>query len=294
MSQGGGGGGGFDSTPLTGMSLGDDHGGGGSPAGGVAGLRARTAPPLRRDNPRARLRWYRFTRLALDVVPEILRGVFRARWEARHGVKWTEDAASGRLLVEGGAMGGSFDVPLPGTFTLKKGKSRVFTTDDITALLPEEGMPVEFGGFLFTVARVIPPKVHTGGLHEGGHFEKGQVIVESKHEGDDLGDNDDVAGRTASKWVPRAVWRDNKALDKHVKASLATGLTAEWDTTALRSVLLGIKGCMLAIPPADINDAEFWDRVGNGTLVGGGSSGGGVVGGWRWPGVCGRRGRCYV
>ena len=215
------------------------------------------------------LRWYRYSKLALDVIPDVLRSVFRERWHSRYGVPWTDDAAAGKLLVNGGVVG-VYDIELPGTFSLRAGMSEVKTTHNVTAVL-KQMMPVEIGNVAFTVRRTkpgSPSAVLPPSDHGGGHTSQGKILLDSQHE-EGADDMAGVSGRTASRWVPRAVRHDGGSIDRSVKKRLETGLVSEMDTTALNCVLIGNVGAMFDVTKEDIDDDEFWARASSGTQVGG-------------------------
>ena len=93
-----------------------------------------TSHARRRDAAEGQLRWWRFARLALDVMPKLLRDVFRTKWQQRYSSEWVDGEANpgcGRLLVEGGLLPGqSYDVPVRGTFGLVEGKTYITTSND--------------------------------------------------------------------------------------------------------------------------------------------------------------------
>jgi hypothetical protein len=224
-----------------------------------------TKSPFDRE---CKLRWYRFSLLALDIIPDLLRLVFRAHWKMKYGAPWTDGEASGRLLVHGGPVGGIFDVALPGNFKLTRDQNEASTSDDVAALLIG-GAPLEIGGLAFTVRIIKKTKsVGHGPIdHGAGHTSPGKIFLTTKHVGETMAG---VVGKTASRWVHAATKHDGGALENFVSKSLETGQTGAWDTTALGCVLVGSAGCLLDWSGVDISDQEFWARYNDGSLVGGG------------------------
>ena len=76
--------------------------------------------------------WYRFSVLALDVMPAVLRNVFRRKWMAKYGTSWEDGPDYGRLLVYGGVIPSAGDVNLPGEFSLRVGSKEIHTSEDVS------------------------------------------------------------------------------------------------------------------------------------------------------------------
>ena len=76
--------------------------------------------------------WYRFSVLALDVMPAVLRNVFRRKWMVKYGTSWEDGPDYGRLLVYGGVIPSAGDVNLPGEFSLRVGSKEIHTSEDVS------------------------------------------------------------------------------------------------------------------------------------------------------------------
>jgi hypothetical protein len=248
-----------------------------------------------------RLLWYRFSRLALDVIPDILRGVVRSEWEIRYGLAWidgAEEHCSSHLFVHGGPVSGVYDRELPGTFEIKPGKAVNFalTSEDTTKLQLAKGAPVMIGGVKFTVRsdkNKDPPTGFAPYTNDGGSQTPGRIYLAPQLVKDGM---KGFEGKTASWWVPAATRHDGGALDPNVKKLLESGEMETWDTTALGCALLGSVGCLLEWSGVDIIDEVFWERVANGTLVSGGGGGEekGGGGGGMDAAVAGNVGKAHV
>eukprot|EP00947_MAST-08B_sp_MAST-8B-sp1_P004562 g4562.t1 len=207
--------------------------------------------------------------MALDVIPGLLRDVYKERWEDTFGVEWEDSPEFGKLLLEGGPLPGDpVDVPVDGAFKPKKDRDEVFSFKDVTGTL-KPGMPLKLGGQLYTALSVTAPKDRPDGK---GPPVPGKVKLSAKYAGADA---ESLSGTTASKYVIPARRFDDSPLDTHVKNRLSKGDTAKYDTTALNVVLLGKRQCLLypdspshvlGDEAARINDKVFAKHVKEKTL----------------------------
>lgn len=46
--------------------------------------------------------WFRFSQLAFEVLPFVMRDVFKRKWKEKYGYDWQDGVGHGRLITDGG------------------------------------------------------------------------------------------------------------------------------------------------------------------------------------------------
>jgi hypothetical protein len=49
--------------------------------------------------------WFRFSQLAFEVLPFVMRDVFKRKWRDKYGYDWVDGRGHGRLITDGGVSG---------------------------------------------------------------------------------------------------------------------------------------------------------------------------------------------
>ena len=194
------------------------------------------------------LNWYRFSRIALEVLLFAMRLLFKRLWNARYDVKytWQDDESSGRIFMEGTPWSDWTVVQiLPGTVSVRNGRTDACTTDDLHAVSARKDSYVRFGGHAARLkADPQPPKVVS--TKTGTKDVDGKILFDPAYTGPDA---DGLVAElvTRHRDIDKAERTDSKPIDAHIERKLRSGYTANWDVTVLRTALCGLKNSLVAI-----------------------------------------------
>ena len=97
-----------------------------------------------------RANWFRFSVIALDVVPGGLRLLSKRKSKSRYANDWRDDGTEGIAFIHGGTLL-PCDIRLPGYFTAEAGQTVVKTSGDVTACGVKGGDCIRFGDFITIV-----------------------------------------------------------------------------------------------------------------------------------------------
>jgi hypothetical protein len=186
--------------------------------------------------------WFRFSVLALDIVPAALRKLVQLSWRLRYRVDWHDDGLEGEAFIHGGTLL-PCDSVLPGNFTGKANQTAIHTSEDMTSIL-EKGDCIRFGGFTTVISS--DPKSTTTKTN-CPHIIPGKLILR-----DPLPTELTLksVGFRSTLRIPKAAQYNGKNIDHHICEKIKTGLLAEMDTTALSFVLIGEKNHALLPRPS--------------------------------------------
>ena len=208
--------------------------------------------------------WFRWSQLAFEVMPLVLRDVFRKAWEERYGYAWIDGVNHGQLIVYGGAIHSAADIKLQGRFSVRKGHTEVRSTVDVSGVLKVGGI-FQVGRHIFTVKSHGEGKLIGG---DGKHFGRSvRITVHEKHTGANI-DGEEGWLRVLS--IPRARTHDGRRLGRHILSRLRRGIVNEWDMKTLTMALVGIVGCVVRCAPEDrvsLSLEQYASRMEAGTLA---------------------------
>jgi hypothetical protein len=181
------------------------------------------------SNADLRSNWFRYSVIALDIVPNALRELIRRKWKARYNCEWRDDCNQGTLFIHGGTLP-PYDCKLPGGFTGKANKKAVYYTHEDVPRLVGKGDCVLFNQFIASLQdRPKAPRF------EGSRAINGKLMLREC-----LPDTlQEAEGFYSKNRVPKAVRYDHAPIAQHVRKKIEAGVLAEMDTTALSLMLIG-------------------------------------------------------
>jgi hypothetical protein len=197
-----------------------------------------------------RANWFRYSVIALDVVPDALREIVKPKWKGKYGKEWQNDGTEGKAFINGGTLL-PCDTSMGGGFTAERGQNVVQTSGDVTGYL-KDGDCIRFvinGDDFVTVVcgDPKPPSSYVNSKTNTSHPIQGKIILR-----DPLPTKLEAAvvGFYSTNRLPQAERADGRNIDLHVRKKIETGKLAEMDTTALNFMLIGEKNHALMARPA--------------------------------------------
>ncbi len=198
--------------------------------------------PMSSTEQEERARWFRFSRAVLEVLQPGMRALFIQCFNNHFGpvgFTCTDDSAFGDVFVNGAF--GEPSVALPGTISVRQNQGAGKVTDDWPGAGVTKGSRIRIrdgpDARLMEVSKVLAPP---GPPAPSGTL--GTVTFAATYPGPD---NDSAVADLLTGLVPRAVRTDNSAIERHILSKYAHGNTNDWDLTALKMALLGLKSKLM-------------------------------------------------
>jgi hypothetical protein len=195
--------------------------------------------------------WFRFSKVALDIVPSALRRLVRDAWKTRYGDDWRDGASHGVFLC-GGTLPPCTE-RMPGAYSVCAGSKLIRTTEDVSAVIKvgdcvcirivrAEGGD-EACKFVWTCGHKHhrAPREHKAA--SATQVEKGRIFVSDTFLFS--GDIECYAAPSVAQRIPPAEKYNGMPLDSFIREKIATGDLNQCDTTALNFMLIGEKNHQL-------------------------------------------------
>ena len=168
--------------------------------------------------------------MLLDVMTRVLAVLFASRWDSKFpDFPWQNDAASGRLLVDG-VHTEYVDL---GSLTAERGERVVVPSAELLGKLTHnDELWIEGEQFKVVVVAGRPFQLSKRFPFAGGDYAAKRAVV--------------------TQVLPSLTNRNGNPIDRHILSKLRRGDTKTWDMTAFSVALLGSSIELLPRPPAVI------------------------------------------
>jgi hypothetical protein len=194
--------------------------------------------PKKEDEQDERAQWFRFSRAVLEVLQPGMRALFKQRFDSRFGAigfTCTDDAAFGDVFVNG-RLGAP--VSLPGTISVRQNQCVGYTTHD----WPGAGVAKDSRISLVDGIQAHVMTVSRFGAPPTPAAVPFKVTFVEKYPGPDTAT---ASADLVTHVVPPAERGDNKPIDPPILRKYENGNTNDWDLTAFKMALLGLKSQLM-------------------------------------------------